>query len=529
MGRAKKTVRAAALRVALVSSEVQPFSKTGGLADVSGALPHALAGLGCAVQVFTPLHRSARLKLDALEVEHNRIEMPHLLWVDGAEHQLAFICLELADYEVIFIDCPEYFERSGLYQDEQGRDYQDNVARFSFFCRAVLEYFLFTGEAPDVLHCNDWQTALLPVYLRSQYPQPLLSGIQTLLTIHNLGYQGLFPAEALHQAGLSWDLYHIDGLEFYGQLNLLKGGIVCADAISTVSPTYAKEIQTEEYGAGLAGLLQAQKGKLSGILNGIDTELWDPLTDSRLPAQYCGRKAAGKAVCKRALQQAVGLPVRRYSMLLGLVTRLDAQKGVELLLAAWPTLRKLDLQLVVLGSGSPQLEAALLELAASEPLRVAVQLSFNDELAHQIYAGADSLLMPSLYEPCGLNQMYAQRYGSVPIVRQTGGLRDTVRNATSKRLARGSASGFSFKAAAPKPLALAIRAAARLFSRHPRQWQKLWRSIMAIDNSWDSSARDYLKLYRRLLKAAAKGRAEDSPNSEGKKAAASLAAEGRDG
>lgn len=488
------------MKIAFATSELLPFSKTGGLADVSAALPRALGRTGHRVQVFTPLYAGARRMIDELEAEHNRIEMPHPLWVDGAEHPLAFISLELPEYEIIFIDCPHFFDRSGLYQDAEGQDYEDNVARFSFFCRAVLEYFLFTAEAPELLHCNDWQTALLPVYLRSQYHQPLLRNITTLLTIHNLGYQGVFPAEALSAAGLSWDLFHIDGLEFYGRLNLLKGGIVCADAISTVSPTYAREIQTDEFGHGLAGLLRAQAHKLSGILNGIDVEVWDPLTDGALPAAFCARKPAGKTACRRALQAAVGLPLRRSALLLGLVTRLDAQKGVELLLGAWPLLRKLDLQLVVLGSGNAQLEAALQELAAAEPERVALRLGFDEGLAHLIYGGTDALLMPSLYEPCGLSQMYAQRYGTVPIVRRTGGLSDTVQNATASRLAEGKASGFSFKAAAPGKLADAIKDAWKLFSQHPKQWQKLQRNLMEIDNSWQVSARRYVRLYKSLLR-----------------------------
>jgi starch synthase len=346
-----------------------------------------------------------------------------------------------------------------------------------------------------VFHANDWQSALLPAYLRTLYRNSPLSAARSVFTIHNIGYQGTFPAEQILDTGLGWNLFHPEALEFYGKLSLLKGGIVFADSVTTVSPTYAEEIQTVEGGWGLDGLLRAHSHKVSGILNGIDSPLWNSSTDPFLPATYDRSNLAGKALCKRALQERMGLPARAESLLLGIVSRLDFQKGTLLVLDGFHRLLDLDVQLVVLGSGERRVEDGCRGLAAAHPDRVAVHLGFDDAMAHQIEAGADAFLMPSLYEPCGLNQMYSQRYGTVPIVRETGGLKDTVVDFTYERFAAGAASGFSFHSFDVASLLGTIRRAARLYFNDRSTWNALVRHVMSLDHSWARSARQYVRLY----------------------------------
>ncbi len=399
----------------------------------------------------------------------------------------------------MFVENDWAFNRDGLYLDAEGRDYPDNVGRFSLFNRAVLEYCLQSGYLPDIFHCNDWQTALLPVYLSSSYQRPQFEQARSLLTIHNFGYQGIFPAEEIYSAGLGWEWHTPELLEYHGQINLLKGGIVCANAITTVSPTYAREIQTADFGMGLDGLILYHNDKLVGILNGIDTEVWDPKTDTALSANYDPTKLRKKAVNKQALQKRLGLHVDPDALLVSMVTRLDAHKGVGLALEALARLKEKQIQFALLGTGSAYLEEHALELAIKQPGRIAVVVGYDEQLAHQMYAGADALLMPSLYEPCGLSQMYAQRYGTVPIVREVGGLKDTVTTYSDRRLARRSASGFSFKPFKSVSLASSIRSAYKLFNKHRERWDQLAADIMGIDNSWRASANLYGQLYEQLL------------------------------
>jgi starch synthase len=497
------------MRVVFVSSEVAPFSKTGGLGDVAGALPWALVELGCEVVLITPYYDQA-----ARNVERQRILNPlRRLQVLDPQYSLAsgtaLLTTECVGVQLVFVEHEYFSERMGLYVDEVGRDYSDNFERFALFCQAALAYCRAEDPQPDILHCHDWQTALIPALLKAS---PAGEGIsaRTVLTIHNLAYQGLFPAEKLGLLELDPTAYSIDAFEYYGQANLLKGGIAYSDAFTTVSPTYAEEIQTPDQGMGLDGFIRSQSAKLSGIVNGIDTDIYDPAHGGTMLGAGLGYKGftseytGGKSDCKSALQREFGLPERPEALLLGMITRFDPQKGVGLLIEALPLLQDLDWQLILLGSGTAEIELAAAGLPALYPRRSAVSIGFDPGLALRIYAGADALLMPSFYEPCGLNQMYAQRFGTLPIVRATGGLRDTVTNASEETLADGTASGFSFEPFTPEALAEAIRRAWALFNDWD-SWNLLSRSVMRIDNSWAASARKYLALYESLLGAGQPG------------------------
>lgn len=489
------------MRIAYVTPELMPYSKTGGLADVSRALPRALAAQGQDCTVFTPYYRQVAEWLGRHGAAVRDLDLRRGIWVGGDEQPLRYRVLDAGEVTVVFVVNDWYFNRRHCYQAESGLDYDDNLARFAFFSRAVLEYCGEQGPAPEVFHVHDWQSALVPVYLKTTYGRPPLAGARCLLTIHNLGYPGIFPAEHLPGIGLDWDVFTMELLEYYGKLNLLKGGIAFADAVNTVSPSYALEIQTAEFGAGLEGVLAHHSEKLSGILNGIDEELWNPATDPHLPKHYSGAEFAGKQACKRALQREFGLPLRPRTMLLGVISRLDRQKGIPLLIEAFARIAGLDLQLAVLGAGDAALEAQLARLAHDNPEQVALRLGHDEPLAHRIVAGADAFLMPSLYEPCGLTQMYSQRYGTVPIVRATGGLKDTVRDFAAANSSEGPPGGFSFGPADGRALAQAVKRALALYFTNRRAWNKLARGLMQLDHSWHGSATAYLKLYYQLTQA----------------------------
>jgi starch synthase len=490
------------MRVAFITPEVYPFSKTGGLADVSAALSSALGLAGCELTLFTPLYRSAIDWFEHHPIEWTEHILPEKLWIGDEQHPVAFRTIEHNGIRIVFILNGYYYDRPHLYLNDKEEDYIDSISRYSFFCRSVLAYYLASGVAPDIFHLHDWQSALCAIYLRTLYNRQEFSQSKSLFTVHNLGYQGLYQPQELYAAGLEWDVYNIDKLEFFGKINLLKGGIVYANAVNTVSPSYAREIRTEQYGKGLHGVLQAHRAKLSGILNGIDTATWDPETDLHLPYNFSRRSISGKAKCKRALQIELGLPPRADSMLLGVISRFDTQKGIDLVLGAFPQVANFDIQLVVLGAGADQLEAGVVKLAAEYPQQVAVRLGYNEGLAHRIEAGADAFLMPSSYEPCGLNQMYSQRYGTLPIVRETGGLKDTVVNASPKHIADGSAVGFTFKQYDAAKLAEAIRRAVRLYHSDRKTWRALMANAMRRDFSWHASAQQYLRIYQQLSKPA---------------------------
>ena len=458
----------------MVTSEAAPFAKTGGLADVLGALPPALAKLGEEVVVVMP--RYASIPLDGAA----RIwdDMP--LSVGPNSFAVSIDQVEREGVRYRFVDCPELYGRAGVY-GEGGVDYVDNHIRFALLNRAAIEI----GRSifrPDIFHGHDWPAGLLAPYLRESD-----TGAKSVMTIHNLGYQGNFPASALGDLGLSPALFHPGGLEFWGSVNFLKAGIVWSDAITTVSPTYAKEIQTVEYGHGLDGVLRGRADSITGILNGVDYTEWDPHIDPCVRHHYSVRNLAGKRLEKRSLLKEVGLPLNEKRPLIGIVSRFAGQKGFDLVAAIAPELAEMDLAMVVLGSGEARFEEMFRDLAEAYPQKFAVQVGYDNGLAHRIEAGSDMFLMPSQYEPCGLSQMYSLRYGTVPIVRATGGLEDTVDETT----------GFKFAEYTPEALLDAIRQALEAWSER-KAWLERMRQGMKKDFSWDAAAAGYQNLYRSL-------------------------------
>src|ERR1017187_3632636 len=465
----------------MVSSEAQPLAKTGGLADVVGALPGALRELGDEVAVVVPRYGSIDLK------RTRRVYDGISVYLGTTGHDIA-IYQAPAEFPYYLVDCPPLFDRKGFY-GESGMDYPDNRLRFAVFARAAraVARVLFRT---DIFHCHDWQAGLVPALLRSSFStDPTYLGVNSLFTIHNLGYQGLFPKSAMAEAALDAALYRPDGLEFFGQISYIKGGIAFADALNTVSPTYAREIQTPEYGFGLDGALRARASVLSGILNGVDYQQWSPEVDAHLPARYSADDLSGKSFCKQQLLEEFGLPQSaRDRPLIGIVSRFTRQKGTDLIAEVASQLVADDLYLVALGSGEPEYEAFFRQMAAQHPSRIAVRIGFDNGLAHRIEGGSDMFLMPSRYEPCGLNQIYSLRYGTVPVVRATGGLDDTIEEGT----------GFKFLDYSGQALMGAVRAAAAAFSDRDA-WQGIMRRGMAKDFSWRASATLYSALYRRLL------------------------------
>jgi starch synthase len=435
------------VKVFFVASEGMPYVKTGGLGDVTGSLPAALHSLGADTSLILPLYGTIMAKNLPLEQV-----MTHTLAMGG--RSLTYTVLR--HEQTYFIAQNEFFDRDNLYNTREG-DYPDNWLRFAFFARAALETVLALGGC-DVIHVHDWQAALLPVYLRFLYPE---RREKTLLTIHNIAYQGLFSPEILPDIGLPSSVFTIDGLEFYGNVNYLKGGIVSADEVNTVSPTYAREIQTDEYGFGLHGILATRRGHLTGILNGIDYSYWDPSTDGALPHLYSPSSLAGKAQDKKSLLKETGLATEPDRPLFVIVSRLVAQKGLDLILDAFDQMMSLSLNLMVLGTGDTEIENALVARAAAYPGRFVFSRKFDEGMAHRIYAGSDFFLMPSRFEPCGLSQMIALRYGSIPVVRRTGGLKDTVQDIHPRT---GTGNGISFDDATPSEFLDAVRRAVRLYT-----------------------------------------------------------------
>ena len=477
------------MKILMVASEAIPFSKTGGLADVVGALPQALHALGHEVGVVLPLYRATRL--DQPEILFPALTVP-------LGPQTCFPAVPTVVHSGVrfyFVAYPTFFDRAALYGTPAG-DYPDNAERFALFSRAALEIAQLHFR-PDLFHCHDWQSALVPVLLRTAYTRSAaLSRTPVLFTIHNLGYQGLFRRDILAQIGLPESVFTIDGLEFYGKVNLLKGGLVYSDAINTVSRGYAREIQTEEYGFGLDGLLRHRSLVLSGILNGVDYGHWNPATDPHIAARYTPGDLRGKRECKRDLLAAFSLPTSHLDRpVLGIVSRLSAQKGADLIQDVANELMSLDLTLVVLGSGDAAYEDLFRTLAVRYPDKVAVRIAYDDTLAHKIEAGSDIFLMPSRYEPCGLNQIYSLKYGAVPVVRVTGGLDDTVENFDPST---GAGTGFKFKDYTGQALIAAIRAALDTYGNQSL-WRKLMANGMAQDYSWGASAAQYVRLYQGLL------------------------------
>ena len=483
-------------RVLFAVSEVAPWIKTGGLADVAAALPAALRARGLDVRVLVPLYPALAQAF---------AQAPIIAKLPAAGGDLPASLLREATAPdgtpLLLLECAQLYARPGNpYVDGAGHDHADNAIRFGLlsWVAAVL------GSAaspldwrPQVVHCNDWQTALAPAFLR--YSELAAPHAATLLTIHNLAFQGLFDHAVLAALGMPPQAWAIDGVEFHGHVSFLKGGLQHADWITTVSPTYAAEIQTEAQGLGLDGLLRWRSSHLSGVLNGIDDAIWNPALDPHLAAHYDARRlAAGKAANKSALQRRCGLPRRDDIPLFGVVSRLTEQKGFDLLVPLETQLAALPAQLVVLGTGTHELEQAFRAMAARHPDLFCVSIDFDEQLAHQIEAGADIFMMPSRFEPCGLNQMYSLRYGTPPLVRRTGGLADTVVDATPASLADGSANGFVFEEPTSQALLATVNRAIVLW-RQRRQWRTLQRHGMRQDWSWTQPARVYDELYRRLL------------------------------
>ena len=485
---------ASPVRVLFATSECAPLVKTGGLGDVSAALPVELARLGVDVRMLLPAYARVLVQLPGCR------ELARLAPSAGLPASRLLEGKTDAGVPLYLLDCPEFYNRGGgPYQDETGSDWSDNALRFGLLSHVAA--LLGSADSPldwhpQVLHCNEWQTGLAPAYLHHA------SGARaaTLLTVHNLGFQGIFGPELVAALGLPRDSFHPDGVEYYGKLSFLKAGLQFADAISTVSPRYALEIQSEPLGFGLQGLLAARKDRLHGILNGIDTGLWNPATDPLIASRYGADTLAAKAVNKSALHARLGLASTADVPLFAVISRLTEQKGLDWLLEIAPRVLALPAQLVLLGSGDPALERGFAALARSHPGRVSATVGFDETLAHLIEAGADAFLMPSRFEPCGMNQMYSQRYGTPPVVRATGGLADTVVDCTAATLADGSASGFVFQEPSAQALLVAIARACDAW-RDGATWRALQKNGMARDFSWGASARRYAEVYAMLARA----------------------------
>ena len=477
-----------ALKILFAASEAAPFAQTGGLGEVLGSLPQALAGVGCDVRVLLPGYRT-------IKTQHATTSVGAALNVPGYPEHLRVLRIEgTVDPAVWLVDAPRFFDRDGdLYSTANGQDWPDNPERFACFSHAVTTLAVHgmpDGWRPDVVHVHDWQTALVPLLLASHTPRP-----RTVFTIHNLAYRGLCDFATftrLHLPPAAWDF---EALEFHGQAALIKGGLVYADRLTTVSPGYAREIQTLAFGCGLDGLLRRRANVLAGIMNGIDLQVWDPAHDSALVATYDISRVGAKAANKRHLQQRFRLPLDPTQFLLGIVTRLAEQKGVDLILAALPALTRLPLQFLFLGNGNPALERRIIEAAQAYPQHVQYHIGFDVALSHQMFAGLDAFMMPSRFEPCGLAQLYSLRYGTVPIVHRTGGLADSVIDLT---VDAARATGFVFDDATSSALIAATHRALEVF-HDPARWQRLQRNGMTEDNSWRRSAAAYRQIYQSLV------------------------------
>jgi starch synthase len=478
------------MKILFVSSEGLPYSKTGGLADVVEALPKALAETGHEAVVLLPRYRGNKITVTVVSSVTTpmgeRLRFPAI-----AEGEA------VGGVRYFFVDDPEFFDREQLYGDKSG-DYRDNAERFAEFSRVAIE-FAKRVWLPDVIHCHDWQSALVPVLLRTQYSEDrAVRSLPVVFTIHNLGYQGLFPYSALGAINLPDTLFTMDNLEFYGKVNFLKGGLIFSDYLTTVSKRYAKEIQTPEYGSGLEGVIRGRAERLVGILNGVDYSIWSPEADTFIAQNYSAHNLDGKKACKKALLDAFSLPADNMERaLIGIISRFADQKGFDLIAEIGSELMEENIALVALGTGQPEYEKLFKELAKKFPARVSVKIGYDNALAHRIEAGSDMFLMPSRYEPCGLNQIYSLRYGTVPVVRATGGLDDTIQNFDAKTQ---QGTGFKFEEYSGEALLESIRAAVRTY-REPKLWRALQANGMAKDFSWKASAAAYVTVYEAAKRA----------------------------
>jgi len=482
------------MHIAFAASECVPYSKTGGLADVVGSLPRALAALGHQVSVYLPKYRQTKLHDPQTVVRSVTIPF---------DDKHRFCSVLSGGYQsgvrFYFVDYPPYFDRDGLYGGPAG-DYPDNAERFALFSRAVIEASKILG-VPHIFHCHDWQSALVPVMLRTLYAEdPAFREVGTVFTIHNMGYQGLFPPDTLPLLMLPWDLLTISKMEFFGQVNFLKGALVHADYVTTVSKKYSQEIQTTEYGFGLEGVLRNRAATVAGILNGVDYDEWSPQTDKFCVAKYSPQDLSGKLKCKQDLLQAFGITnVDAKTPVIGIVSRFAAQKGFDLITQIMDRLAREEMIMVVLGSGDKPYEEMFQRLNKQFPNKIAIKVAFDNAVAHKIEAGADMFLMPSRYEPCGLNQIYSLKYGTVPIVRATGGLDDTIEPWDART---GKGTGFKFSDYTSEALLASIKQALLAY-QDPSSWQTLMRNGMVRDFSWGASAREYGKIYDRARQARA--------------------------
>ncbi len=496
------------MKILFVASEGLPFSKTGGLADVVEALPKSLAALGHEVAVLLPRYRNIRAV--AVTLPNLTIPMGDTLRfpaiVDGGT---------LRGVRYFFVDDPEYFHRDQLY-GVAGKDYPDNAQRFAEFCRVAIE-FCKRVWMPEVIHCHDWQSSLVPVLLRTQYAKDdSVQGLPVVFTIHNMGYHGTFPREAMKKTGLPEELFGIDGMEFYGRVNFLKGALNFADYLTTVSPRYADEIQTLEYGHGLDGVVRNRADRLIGILNGVDYTVWNPARDKLIAARYSPKDLSGKLACKKNLLEVFGLPPETVNRpVIGIVSRFADQKGFDLIEQVAPELLAEDLAIVALGAGEAKHERLFRDLQKAYPGKISVKVAYDNTLAHKVEAGSDIFLMPSRYEPCGLNQIYSMKYGTVPVVRATGGLDDTIQ-AFDPETSRGT--GFKFQAYDGPALLAALQEALAIFRNKPAVWRRIQANGMAQDFSWQVSAIEYAGLYEMAWKSRNQ-KATTSSNQVGAKSA----------
>ncbi|HVJ09860.1 MAG TPA: glycogen synthase GlgA [Acidisarcina sp.] len=481
------------MHIVFAASECVPYAKTGGLADVVGALPSAVAKLGHKVTVYIPLYRQVQKHLTERRVAIPSLTIPFVYYnrfvtvVDGGEHD---------GVQHYFIDCPELFDREFLYGTSAG-DYPDNAERFGLFARAVLESTKQLG-VPDVFHVHDWQSSMLPVYLRTTYYfDPALSRSGCLLTIHNAAYQGAFPPATTEELLLPWDVFTMDRVEQYNNFNFLKGGIVYSDIITTVSRRYAEEIQTPEFGNQLDPILRKRSADLHGILNGVDYAQWDPATDGNIAGHYTARNLKGKQECRRDVLHAFGAKqVGDQTPVIGIVSRFATQKGFDLIEQAAAEIFSEDLFVVALGTGEPYYENLFKDLQQRYPEKFSVKVMYDEALAHKVEAGSDMFLMPSRYEPCGLNQIYSLRYGAVPVVRATGGLDDTIQEWDAEH---GTGTGFKFEDYDPAGFLAALRRALAAF-KNKKGWQKLMRNGMVQNYSWEKPSQEYVACYEEVAR-----------------------------
>jgi starch synthase len=477
-------------KIAFLSSEVVPYAKTGGLADVAGALPASLRRRGADVRVIMPFYREVRKKgFRVRKIADGGVEI--------GGRRAAFSVWEHEENGVPawFIEHGGYFDRDCLYGTADG-DYPDNGERFGFYAKASLDVLERTGFRPDVLHCHDWQSAMALAFMKhARASGGFFQNTRSLFTIHNLAYQGLFGREILATLGLPDSLFNMNDLEFYGKVNFLKAGILYSTAVNTVSPRYSREIQTPEFGCGLDGLLRSRAAVLHGLLNGVDYSCWDPASDPLIPSRYSPLNLSGKRVCRDGLLKTFGLSPNPGAPIAGIVSRLAGQKGLDIVCDALPGLFETGLRLVVLGTGEAKIQNALAKARESRPDSLGLMIAFDERVARTIYAGSDLFLIPSRYEPCGLTQMYSLRYGTVPVVRATGGLDDSIQEFDPASV-RGN--GFKFTDATPEALVGAVRRALTVFANR-KSWSGLLGNAMAGDFSWEKAAGEYMGLYDRLV------------------------------